>query len=171
MHPKTYRIVPIAAPTSTELSYPYLWRFWTKLPREGKLTIFDRSWYGRVLVERVEGFCSREDWKRAYSEIRDFEEQIHKSGTRVLKFWLQISEEEQLARFEARQVVAHKQHKITDEDWRNREKWPEYKAAVCEMIDRTDATIAPWVLVEAEDKLWSRVKVLEAVADALEGMI
>ena len=171
MHPKTYRIVPIAAPTKTELSYPYLWRFWNKLPRDGKLTIFDRSWYGRVLVERIEGFCRPADWARAFSEIRDFEEQIHESGTRVIKFWLQISQEEQLRRFEAREQTPHKAHKITAEDWRNREKWPRYKAAICEMIDRTDATIAPWTLIEAEDKQWARVKVLETVVGVLEEMV
>ena len=171
MHPKTYRIVPVAAPTETELRFPYLWRFWMGLPRDGKVTIFDRSWYGRVMVERVEGFCTQADWQRAYAEIRDFEAQIRQSDTHVVKFWLQISEEEQLARFEARQVTPHKQHKITDEDWRNREKWPAYKAAVCEMLDRTDASTAPWVLVEAENKYFARVKVLRTVRDTLEEML
>lgn len=171
MHPKTYRIIPVAAPNEEERSFPYLWRFWRSLPRDGKIAIFDRSWYGRVLVERVEGFCDVEDWRRAFSEIREFEEQLRHHGLEVVKFWLQISQEEQLRRFEEREKVAYKRWKITDEDWRNREKWPHYKTAVHEMIERTEADHAPWILVEAEDKLHARIKVLENVAAALERVL
>ncbi len=171
MHAKIYRIVPVAAPTDEERAQPYLWRFWRNLPRAGHLTIFDRTWYGRVLVERVEGFCREADWRRAFAEIRDFEDQLVDHGTAVVKFWLQISQEEQAKRFAARQEIAWKQHKITEEDWRNREKWPQYKEAISEMIERTDTSRAPWVLVEAEDKLWSRVKVVRTVCEALEGLV
>ncbi len=165
---RTYRIHPIAAPTEEERAQPYLWRFWRHLPRRGKVAIFDRSWYGRVLVERVEGFCSEADWQRAYSEINDFEDQIIRSRSILLKFWLSISLDEQLRRFQERQDTPFKRFKITDEDWRNREKWPAYEVAVCDMLDRTSTEIAPWTLVESEDKYFGRIKMLKTICKRLE---
>jgi polyphosphate:AMP phosphotransferase len=162
------RVISIAAPTDEERAHPYLWRFWRGLPRRGRTTIYDRTWYGRVLVERVEGFCAREDWKRAYGEISAFEEELAESGVILCKFWLQISPDEQLRRFKSRIKTPFKQYKLTEEDWRNRGKWDAYQAAVLEMIEKTGAPKAPWTLVEAEDKNWARVKVLKTVADRLE---
>jgi polyphosphate:AMP phosphotransferase len=164
-------ITPIAAPTEEERAQPYLWRFWRNLPRKGRLAIFDRSWYGRVLVERVEGFCSEADWMRAYGEINDFEEQIHDSGGIILKFWLSVSPEEQLRRFEERQGSAFKRFKITEEDWRNREKWNLYEPAVCAMLDRTSTEIAPWTLVESEDKYFGRIKILRTLCERIEAAL
>ncbi len=161
-------ITPIAAPTEEERAQPYLWRFWRHLPRRGRFAIFDRSWYGRVLVERVEGFCSEADWMRAYGEINDFEDQMARSGTIVVKFWLQISREEQLRRFHERQESKFKRFKITDEDWRNREKWDAYEAAICDMLDRTSTEIAPWTLVESEDKHYGRLKILRTLCARVE---
>ncbi|MFT3774193.1 MAG: polyphosphate:AMP phosphotransferase [Minicystis sp.] len=166
-----YCTVPIAAPTEEERAQPYLWRFWRHVPRRGRLTIFDRSWYGRVLVERVEKFASEPDWMRAYTEINDFEEQLVRNRTILVKFWLQISQEEQLRRFQDRETTAFKRFKITEEDWRNRDKWSAYKSAVCDMFDRTSTEIAPWTLVEAEDKYFARIKVLRALCDAIEQKI
>ncbi len=165
---RQYRVIPIAAPTDEEKARPYLWRFWRNLPRQGKLTIFDRSWYGRVLVERIEKFCDEDDWMRAYGEINDFEEGLYQSGTIVLKFWLQISSEMQLQRFEDRQKTSFKRYKLGPEDWRNREKWSEYQTAASEMIDRTGTEYAPWTIVEANDKRHARVKVLRTLCDRLE---
>jgi len=162
------RVMAVAAPTDEERAHPYLWRFWRNLPRLGRTTIYDRTWYGRVLVERVEGFCSTADWKRAYGEISAFEEELAESGIIVCKFWLQITPEEQLKRFQDRVKTPFKQYKITDEDWRNRGKWDAYQAAAVEMIEKTSAPGAPWTLVEAQDKKWARVKVLKTVADRLE---
>lgn len=162
------RIVPIAAPTEEERAQPYLWRFWRHLPGRGRVEIFDRSWYGRVLVERVEGFCTEGDWMRAYGEINDFEAQMAKSGTILLKFWLAISKEEQLRRFEERQNTRFKRFKITDEDWRNREKWDVYETAICDMLERTSTEIAPWTLVESEDKHYGRIKILKTLCRRLE---
>jgi polyphosphate:AMP phosphotransferase len=161
-------ITPIAAPTEEERAQPYLWRFWRSLPRRGQLAIFDRSWYGRVLVERVEGFCGEADWMRAYGEINDFEEQIDRSGGIVLKFWLAISQEEQLRRFQERQESAFKRFKITEEDWRNRDKWGAYEAAICDMLDRTSTEIAPWTLVASEDKNFGRIRILRTLCERLE---
>ena len=158
-----YKIVPVAAPTEEERAHPYLWRFWRQLPRRGQVLIFDRSWYGRVLVERVEGFCSREDWTRAYGEINDFEEQLVQSGSVVSKFWLQISADEQKRRFEDRQKTPFKRFKITDEDWRNRENRELYEVAVSDMVDRCSTEYAPWTLVEAEDKRFARIKILKTL--------
>ncbi len=160
-------VIPIAAPTDEELAHHYLWRFWRHVPRAGRMTIFDRSWYGRVLVERVEGFTSHANWARAYLEINDFEEQLARSGIVVQKFWLQISKEEQLARFKAREDTPYKRYKITDEDWRNREKWDEYRGAVNEMLARTSAQHAPWNLIAGNDKRFARIQVLETVTQAL----
>jgi polyphosphate:AMP phosphotransferase len=168
---KKYDVIPIAAPTDEEKARPYLWRFWRQLPERGRITIFDRTWYGRVLVERIEGFCGEGDWMRAYSELNDFEEQLHKNRTVVVKFWLQISKEEQLRRFKEREAVAFKQHKITQEDWRNREKWEAYNVAVCDMIDRTSTELAPWKLVPANDKYFARLEVLRTLANAIESAL
>ena len=163
-----YRVIPTAAPTDEERAQPYLWRFWRNLPRLGHFAIFDRSWYGRVLVERVEGLCSPADWMRAYGEINDFEEQLIRNRTIVLKFWLHISREEQLRRFKERENTAFKNFKITPEDWRNREKWEQYERAVCDMIDRTSTEISPWTLVEADDKQYARIKVLKTLCERIE---
>lgn len=171
MDARQYQIVPIAAPTEEERAQPYLWRFWRHLPRIGRAAMFDRSWYGRVLVERVEGFCSEDDWLRAYAEINDFEHQMTSAGGIVIKFWLQISAEEQLRRFKEREATAFKRFKITAEDWRNREKWDAYATAVCDMVDRTSTGLAPWTLVEANDKNYARVKVLKTICERLEAAL
>jgi polyphosphate:AMP phosphotransferase len=168
---RDYHIVPIAAPSEEERAQPYLWRFWRHVPRQGRVTVFDRSWYGRVLVERVEGFCSEADWQRAYSEINDFEHELVDAGAIVVKFWLQISDDEQLRRFKEREKIEFKRFKITAEDWRNREKWDAYHAAVCEMVERTSTGSAPWTLVEAEDKRYARAKVLRTVCARLEAAL
>lgn len=165
---RLYRATSVAAPTDEEKAHHYLWRFWRHVPRAGYITIYDRSWYGRVLVERVEGFAAESEWHRAYSEINQFEEQMVESGTILLKFWLHISSEEQLRRFKDREVVPYKQHKITEEDWRNREKWEDYKMAVNEMVVRTSTEYAPWTLVPGDDKLYARVMVLKTICDTLE---
>ncbi len=167
MDARQYQIVPIAAPTEEERAQPYMWRFWRHIPRKGRVAMFDRSWYGRVLVERVEGFCSEADWLRAYSEINDFEHELADSGAIVVKFWLQISADEQLKRFKERQKIQFKQFKITDEDWRNREKWDDYHRAVCDMVDRTSTGEAPWTLVEANNKDYGRVKVLRTLCQRI----
>ena len=165
---RRYQGIPIAAPSEEERAQPYLWRFWRHLPRRGRFAIFDRSWYGRVLVERVEGFCSEYDWMRAYSEINDFEEQMIRNRTVLVKFWLEISKEEQLKRFKEREKTSFKRFKITAEDWRNRKKWDAYHSAVCDMIDRTSTSIAPWTLIEANDKYHARIKVLRTLHKAIE---
>ncbi len=165
---RQYRVYPVAAPTEEERAQPYMWRFWRNIPRKGRFAIFDRSWYGRVLVERVEGYCARPDWMRAYGEINDFEEQLVRNRTVVVKFWLSISPEEQLKRFKEREKVGFKRFKITDDDWRNRDKWSQYELAVCDMIDRTSSEIAPWTLVEANDKCYARIKVLKTLCERIE---
>ena len=165
---RQYQIIPVAAPTEEERAQPYLWRFWRHIPRVGRVSIFDRTWYGRVLVERVEGYCSEADWMRAYTEINDFEHELHKDGAIIIKFWLQISDAEQLKRFQEREKIAFKRFKITEEDWRNREKSGAYHAAVCDMVDRTSTTSAPWTLVEAEDKNFARVKILRTICERIE---
>jgi polyphosphate:AMP phosphotransferase len=163
-----YRVIPIAAPTDEERAHPYLWRFWRHVPRRGSITIWDRSWYGRVLVERIEGFCSEEAWQRAYGEINSFEEQLTRAGVVIVKFWLTISEDEQLRRFEERERTGHKRHKITADDWRNREKWSAYEAAAAEMIGRTGTRDAPWTIVGTNDKRLARIEVLRTVCERLE---
>jgi polyphosphate:AMP phosphotransferase len=165
---RQYNVVPVAAPTDEERAQPYLWRFWRNLPRKGRVTIYDRTWYGRVLVERIEGFCSEADWMRAYSEINDFEEQLERSATVLCKFWMQISREEQLRRFKERERMRFKRFKITPEDWRNREKWDLYQTAAADMIERTSTQGAPWTLVEANDKKFARVKVLKTICKRVE---
>jgi len=163
-----YQVVPIAAPTEEERAHPYLWRFWRYVPRKGHVTLFDRSWYGRVLVERVEGLTPEPDWIRGYREIVDYEESLVRSGIVVVKFWLALSKKEQLARFRLRQRTAFKRFKLTADDWRNRSKWDAYERAVCDMVDRTSTDLAPWHLVEADDKKWARVKVLETLCASIE---
>lgn len=163
-----YQVIPIAAPTEEERAQPYLWRFWRHLSLKGRVTIFDRSWYGRVLVERVEGFCAEADWMRAYHEINTFEEQLADNGAIVVKFWLAITQEEQLERFNARQQTPFKSFKITDDDWRNRDKWHEYELAVCDMVERCSTTIAPWNLIPANDKPYARIQILKTLCKALE---
>ncbi|HEY3180167.1 MAG TPA: polyphosphate:AMP phosphotransferase [Casimicrobiaceae bacterium] len=168
---RQYVTVPIAAPTSEELMYPYLWRFWRNVPPRGGITIFDRTWYGRVLVERVEGYCSEFDWRRAYEEINQFEEQLADDGAVLCKFWLQVSKAEQYKRFKAREKTPFKRFKITPDDWRNRAKWDAYEQAVADMVDRTSTELAPWMLVEADDKYFARVKVLKTIVRRLEAVI
>jgi polyphosphate:AMP phosphotransferase len=165
---RQYQVVPIAAPTEEERAQPYLWRFWRHIPRKGRITIFDRSWYGRVLVERVEKYCSEFDWMRAYHEINDFEAQLVRHQTVVVKFWLTISKEEQLRRFKEREKIGFKRFKITDEDWRNRDKWDAYEQAIGDMVDRTSTEAAPWTLVEANDKNFARIKVLKTLCRRIE---
>ena len=163
-----YRIIPVAAPTEEERAQPYLWRFWRHVPRIGGVTVFDRSWYGRVLVERVEKYCSEQDWMRAYNEINDFEEQLANNNTVLVKFWLAITKDEQLRRFKEREKIGFKRFKITAEDWRNREKWDDYERAVCDMVDRTSTEYAPWVMVEANDKNFARIKILKTLCQQIE---
>jgi polyphosphate:AMP phosphotransferase len=168
LDPRGYEVVPIAAPNDIEKAHHYLWRFWTQMPKAGHITLFDRSWYGRVLVERVEGFCSEHQWRRAYREINEMERHVTNFGHLVLKFWLHVSPEEQLRRFEARQQTEHKQWKITDEDWRNRKRWDQYEAAVEEMLFRTSTPDAPWTIIESDCKRFARVKTIETVCDAIK---
>ncbi len=168
LNPIHSRVHPIAAPSDEELAHPFLWRFWRRIPPRGQVGVYDRSWYGRVLVERVEGYAAPGEWKRAFSEINDFEAQLTRSGYIVQKFWMAIDADEQLARFEARKETPHKRFKITDDDWRNRGKWPLYAAAVEDMIALTSTPEAPWTLVESNCKRFARVKVLEALAERLE---
>jgi len=165
---RQYDITPVAAPNSYELSRPYLWRFWRHLPRHGRVAIFDRSWYGRVLVERVEKLITPAQWRRAYAEINDFEQQLAASGALVLKFWLAVTADVQLERFQEREKSPFKNFKITPDDWRNREKWKDYAAAANEMLTRTDVGHAPWHLVSANDKRYARLQVLRHIVEAME---
>jgi polyphosphate kinase 2 (PPK2 family) len=167
LDPRGFVVYPISAPHGEDKSKHYLYRFWRRLPERGSIAIFDRSWYGRVLVERVEGFAKENEWKRAFKEINAFERQLHDFDTVVAKFWLHISREEQLNRFEERQRIGYKAWKLTDEDWRNREKWGAYEDAAEEMLVKTSTTLAPWTLVEANDKYWARVKVLSQMVEVL----
>jgi AMP-polyphosphate phosphotransferase len=168
LDPRHVRVAQFGAPTYDEKRHHFLWRFWPVLPGWGGMAVLDRSWYGRVLVERVEGFAAEEQWRRAYREIVGFERTLVDEGMIIVKFWMHLSPGEQLKRFTARERDPLKAWKLTAEDWRNREKWPQYEAAVEEMLDRTDHPPAPWVLVEAEDKRWARVKVAESVVGAIE---
>lgn len=167
MDARLYQVIPIAAPTDEERAQHYLWRFWRHLPRAGRVTIFDRSWYGRVLVERVEGFADDAAWRRAYAEINDFEEQLVEHGTVLVKYWEHITEEEQLRRFESRQQTPYKSYKLTPEDWRNRDKWDVYEQAVNDMVAYTSTNFAPWTLVEGNDKHFARLKVLRMLCERL----
>ena len=168
LDPRGYRVNPTAAPNDIEKVHHYLWRFWNSVPKAGHIAIFDRTWYGRVMVERIEGFCSEAEWRRAYQEINEMESHMANAGAVVLKFWLHIDKDEQERRFRERQANPAKQWKITDEDWRNREKWDQYEEAVNEMLIRTSTTYAPWIVVEGNDKRYARAKVLQTVVDALE---
>ncbi len=167
MDARDYRVVPVAAPTDEERAQHYLWRFWRHLPRAGRVTVFDRSWYGRVLVERVEGFAAEDEWMRAYAEINAFEEQLVAHGIVLLKFWIHITKDEQYRRFKAREITAHKTWKLTDEDWRNRAKWELYETAVHDMVERTSTGLSPWTLVEGDDKNHARIRVIDTVCQAL----
>ncbi len=167
LDPRGYVVYPIAAPAGEDKTHHYLYRFWRRLPERGQIAIFDRSWYGRVMVERIEGFCSEAEWKRAYREINQFERQLADFGTIIFKFWMHISKDEQLRRFQERQNTPYKAWKLTAEDWRNREKWDQYELAVEEMLLKTSTVTAPWTIVEGNDKSWARVKVLKTVVDTL----
>ena len=171
LDPRGYQVNPTAAPNDIEKKHHYLWRFWNRVPKAGHIAIFDRTWYGRVMVERIEGFCSEADWKRAYQEINEMEAHMANAGAVVLKFWLHIDKDEQERHFKERMEIPEKQWKITDEDWRNREKWDQYELAVNEMLVRTSTTYAPWIVVEGNDKYYARVKVLKTVVEALEEKI
>ena len=168
LDPRGFEVHPIASPEPHEKARHYLWRFWTRLPKDGHIAIFDRTWYGRVMVERLEGFCSENDWQRAYYEMNEFEQELYNWGAVILKFWVQIDKDTQLARFTERQNTPSKQWKITDEDWRNREKWDLYEQAVDEMLQKTSTTYAPWHILESVDKKYARIKALHIVIDALE---
>jgi len=171
MDPRGYEVIPVSAPNDLEKAHHYLWRFWTEFPKAGHVTIFDRSWYGRVLVERVEGFCSEAEWKQAYREINEMEENFRHFGTVMAKFWVHIDQEEQLKRFKAREQNSRKQWKLNDEDWRNREKWKPYEDAVNEMFLRTHAPKTPWTLIEGNCKRFARIKALDVVIEAIEKAI
>jgi polyphosphate:AMP phosphotransferase len=166
--PRLYQVISIGAPTREEQAHHYLWRFWRHLPRAGYITVFDRSWYGRVLVERVENLAPTHEWMRAYNEITKFEEQLTEEGVAIAKFWLHITPEEQLRRFQERSDKPWKQHKLTEEDWRNREKWDDYRQAVNTMVEHTSIAGAPWTLVPANDKRYARVMVLQTLCVSLE---
>lgn len=168
LDPRGYEVIPIASPKPYEKNRHHLWRFWVRLPKTGHFAIFDRTWYGRVMVERLEGFCSENDWQRAYNEINEFEKELTDWGAIVIKFWVHIDKDTQLARFTERQNTPEKQWKITDEDWRNREKWDAYEVAVDEMIAKTSTTYAPWHILESNDKHYARLKALRIVVENLE---
>ena len=163
-----YVVNPIASPEPHEKARHFLWRFWTRLPKSGHVAIFDRTWYGRVMVERLEGFCSENDWQRAYNEINEFEKELHDWGAIVIKFWVQIDKDTQLERFTLRQNTPEKRWKITDEDWRNRDKWDDYETAVDEMLEKTNTSFAPWHILESNDKKYARIKALKIVIKAIE---
>ena len=171
LDPRGYSVISIAAPRGDEKTHQYLWRFWNHIPKAGHIAIFDRSWYGRVLVERVEGFCSTEDWKRAYQEINEFEGQLDSFGTVIVKFWINITKDEQQRRFDERQNDPFKNWKLTDEDLRNREKWDTYSEAVEEMLLRTSTHYAPWTIIEGNDKYHARIKTLQTITDAIEAAL
>ncbi len=168
---RNYRIIPVAKPTDEEKKHHYLWRFWRQLPRDGRVVIFDRSWYGRVLVERIEGFCYPHEWRRSFAEINDFEEQLHDHGSIVIKYWLQISKDVQLERFRSRETTPYKQHKINDEDWRNRKQWSAYETAVGDMLALTDTAHAPWSLIPANNKRYARLEVLRHAAKRISAAL
>lgn len=168
LDPRGYKVIPIAAPRGDEATHHYLWRFWKRIPKAGHLAVFDRSWYGRVLVERVEGYCTEAEWSRAYHEINEFERSLVNFGAVVVKYWLHISKDAQLRRFREREKDPAKRYKITEEDWRNRQKWDLYRAAVQDMITRTSTPCAPWTLVEANDKNWARIRCLRTAVQAIE---
>jgi len=171
MDARLYRVIPVAAPTDEEKAHHYLWRFWRHIPRAGYMTIYDRSWYGRVLVERVEGFATPAEWQRAYGEINDFEMHLVSHGIALCKFWIHISADEQLRRFKERAMDSNKNYKLTDDDWRNREQWQAYSAAVSDMVAHTSTARTPWTLVAGNDKLYARIQILKTVSAALEATL
>ena len=171
MDPRGYVVNPTAAPTEVEKAHHYLWRFWKAMPKDGHIAIFDRTWYGRVMVERIEGFSTAGEWQRAYQEINDMEKDLYDAGAVVLKFWMQIDKDEQERRFKERQQNPEKQWKITEEDWRNRDKWDAYEGAVNEMIQKTSTTYAPWHILESVDKKYARIKALRIVIAELEKVL
>lgn len=168
LDPRGYEVFSISSPNEEELSKHYLWRFWTKMPANGQIAIFDRSWYGRVMVERVEKLCSPSDWKRAYAEMNDMENTLNANGAIIIKFWIQIDKDTQATRFQERQDDPKKRWKLTSEDWRNRSKWEEYEVAVNEMISHTSTEIAPWNIIEGNDKLYARIKVIDTTIDKIQ---
>ncbi len=168
LDPRGYEVHPIAAPDKYELAHHYLWRFWNRLPKDGHIAIFDRTWYGRVLVERIEGFCTVSAWQRAYREINEFERELFRWGAVIIKFWLHIDKDEQLKRFNDRQNTPSKQWKITEEDWRNREKWPQYEQAVNDMLKLTSTNFAPWHILQSQDKKYGRIQALKIIIEAIE---
>ena len=168
LDPRGYEVHPIASPEPHEKARHYLWRFWNRLPKTGHIAIFDRTWYGRVMVERLEGFCSENDWQRAYVEINEFEKELADWNAVIVKFWVQIDKDTQLARFKERENTPEKRWKITDEDWRNREKWDLYEEAVNEMLQKTNTAYAPWHILESNDKKYARIKALKTVIEAIE---
>lgn len=171
LDPRGYEVIPIASPTPVEKMHHHLWRFWQNLPKDGHVAVFDRTWYGRVMVERLEGFCTEEEWKRAYQELNEFEYELEKWGAILIKFWLHIDSDEQLRRFTERQNTPEKQWKIADEDWRNREKWDLYETAVNDMIRLTSTEYAPWTIVESQDKKFGRIKAIQTLNDAIEARL
>lgn len=168
LDPRGYEVIPISAPSAEELAHHYLWRFWTRLPKSGHIAVFDRTWYGRVLVERIEGFCTEQEYKRAYDEINEFEYELDKNGFGIVKFWLQIDKDEQLRRFHERENTPSKRWKITEEDWRNRDRWDSYETAVDEMLAKTSTQTAPWHIIESNNKKYARIKALKTVIQAIE---
>ncbi len=171
LDPRGYSVIPIAAPKGDDATHHYLWRFWRHLPKAGHLTIFDRTWYGRVMVERIEGFCAEEEWKRAYDEINEFEGHLANFGMVIVKFWIHIGQDEQLRRFKERESLEFKKWKLTDEDWRNREKWPQYERAISDLIEKCSTPYAPWTIIEGNCKYWARIKALETLCNALEAKL
>ena len=169
--PRGFAVYPIAAPKGDDATHHYLWRFWRRLPETGQIAIFDRSWYGRVMVERIEGFCTEAEWKRAYREINSFERQLVDSGAVIFKFWLHIDQEEQLRRFESRSDDERRSWKLTDEDWRNREKWGLYEEAVNDMLLKTSTLTAPWTVIEGNDKLHARIIILRTLVNTLSSSL
>jgi len=168
LDPRGFTVSTYAAPKGEEKTHHYLWRFWRHVPRAGHMAIFDRSHYGRVLVERVEGFCNADEWRRAFREINEFEEHQHSAGTVICKFWLHITKEEQIRRFRSRETDPFRSYKLTEEDWRNRAKWPQYSEAVEDMLLHTSTQYAPWTVVEGNDKYYARVKVVRTIVEAIE---
>lgn len=168
LDPRGYEVIPVAAPTPQELYHQYLWRFWLSLPKDGHIAIYDRSWYGRVMVERIENFCTEEQWKRAFDEINQFEKSLRTWNAIIIKFWLHIDKEEQYARFQERQTTPEKQWKITDEDWRNRDKWDRYEEAVNDMLQYTNTDYAPWCVIESNNKKYARIKVIDEIIKYIE---
>ena len=171
LDPRGYEVHPIASPEPHEKARHYLWRFWNRLPKTGHVAIFDRTWYGRVMVERLEGFCSENDWQRAYNEINEFEKELSDWGAVIIKFWVQIDKDVQLARFTDRQNTPEKQWKITEEDWRNRDKWELYETAVNELMKKTSTAYAPWHVLESNDKKYARIKALKIVIEEIEKVL